>query len=214
MTRGTTPLHIFTLPKDVSEYENFIITYRQNGGTILSKSPNDVVVDGNKIRLRLTAEETLKFDSGERAFVQVKVLDDGVVSASAIFGFPVNGILDETPISPAMDEIRIVRGTTHTFRVEILEESQEPYIMKPGEILRLGVKENIDDTEYVLKKEVDSSAYDEGEYLIPLSASDTMGLDCKKYWYDIGLQSDEEYYMVIECSPFVITPNVTSLEGD
>lgn len=97
MTRGTTPLHTFTLPKDVSEYSNFIITYRQNSGTVLEKKPEQCLVEGKEIKVRLTQEETLLFDSGQKAFVQIRVInEEGVAEASGVFSFPVNSVLNET----------------------------------------------------------------------------------------------------------------------
>ena len=214
MTRGTTPLHIFTLPQRVKEYDNFIITYRQNNGTVIEKTPASTTIEGNQIKVRLSAEETLKFDSGQKAFVQIKVAKDKIISASAIFSFPVNAILDETPLTPSEDLIEVVRGTSHTFRISILDEFGQPYVMQPGEILRMGVKDEVDAQEYVLEKEVDYTFNIGGEYIIILQPSDTLFLDCKKYWYDVGLQSGVDYFMVIECSPFVVRQNITSVEGE
>lgn len=109
--------------------------------------------------------------------------------------------------------VDVVRGTTNTFRISIRQKSNTPYVMSEGEILRFGVKEDIKKTKYVLKKEVDYTAYDEGDYLITLLPEDTLSLEYKKYWYDIGLQSDNNYYIIIECSPFNLIPNITSIEG-
>jgi hypothetical protein len=100
MIRGTTPLHIFTLPKNISEYSSVLITYRQNNNTIINKTLEDVYVEGNTIKVRLTSEETLLFDSGYKAFVQIKTLDKTLVEASAIFSFPVTSILNEKELIP------------------------------------------------------------------------------------------------------------------
>lgn len=100
MTRGTTPLHTFKLPKSISEYDGLTVTYRQNNKTLITKTLEDVLVEGDTIKLRLTAEETLLFDAGYKAFVQIKILDKGIVSASAIFSFPVTSILNEKELKP------------------------------------------------------------------------------------------------------------------
>lgn len=110
----------------------------------------------------------------------------------------------------------IVRGTTNTLRLSIKNKGQQgSYILQEGEIIRFGVKEApIPTKKYLIKKEIDGNFYDDGEYLITLVPDDTSSLEVKKkYWYDIGLQSDENYYMIIECSPFTIIPSVTSIEA-
>lgn len=101
MTRGTTPLHTFTFPEQVSNYRNIVITYRQNNELKLSKGLDDLDLEENTAKLRLTTEETLLFDPMEKGFVQVKVLtQDNLVEASPVYSFSVNSILDETSIVP------------------------------------------------------------------------------------------------------------------
>ena len=111
--------------------------------------------------------------------------------------------------------IEVVRGTTNTLRLSIKNKGQQGnYVLQAGEIIRFGVKEAPMPTKkYLIKKEIDENFVDNGEYLITLVPDDTSSLEVnKKYWYDIGLQSDENYYRIIECSPFTIIPSVTSIE--
>lgn len=87
MIRATTPRHIFYFESDPSEYSRILITYQQNGETILEKTQNDLTIeettapcDETKIVyaawLRLTQEETKLFDAdtGNQVVVQVRVL--------------------------------------------------------------------------------------------------------------------------------------------
>lgn len=122
MVQGTTPLHIFKFPVEILDnYSNMIITYRQDGRTVLEKVLSDVSIEGNTALLRLAQEETLLFEPG-KYYVQVKVLTkDNRVQASAKFGGTVTSALnddlleEDTVVDPFID-IRcidvIIRGTT------------------------------------------------------------------------------------------------------
>lgn len=108
--------------------------------------------------------------------------------------------------------ISIVRGTTNTFRISIKTQAKTPYELQEGEILRLGIKENYHRSKYLVKVEVGPEAIDDGDYLITLHPEDTKNLECKRYVYDVGLQSGAEYYMIIPYTGLDLIPNITSYE--
>lgn len=129
MIRGTTTLHTFKFPEDISNtYTNIVITYRQNGNTLIKKQLNNLDIYENIAKLRLTQVETYSFDVGT-GYVQVKVYTkDRRVLASPVFSFPVTSslnddvFLDNGYIDP-IDDISeykneelftIIRGTTPT----------------------------------------------------------------------------------------------------
>lgn len=99
MIRGTTPTHIFGLPFDSSMASAIRITYAQRDMLLFSKIKADCTCDGNNITCMLTQEETLKFECGEYAQVQVKVLTvGGEVLVSDIINVLVEKCLDDEVI--------------------------------------------------------------------------------------------------------------------
>lgn len=62
MRRGTTPTLTFTLPYDIA-ISALYITFVQGDKTILEKTIDDVTIDGNKITLSLTQDDTLLFEA-------------------------------------------------------------------------------------------------------------------------------------------------------
>lgn len=78
MIRGTTPTHIFTTPLDVEIISDLRLSYAQEGVEIFNKKKSEVTLDGKTISVRLTQEETLKFDTAKGvAQIQLKVLTAG-----------------------------------------------------------------------------------------------------------------------------------------
>lgn len=75
MRRGTTPTHTFTLPFDTGTLSKVRIIYSQGGFPVVTR--DDADLDGNTATLKLTQEETLKFDSSQTVSVQVRVLTVG-----------------------------------------------------------------------------------------------------------------------------------------
>ena len=87
MIRATTPKHIFYFETDPSIYSRILITYQQNGSTILEKTKEDLTIEETTAPcdvektvyaawFRLTQEETNKFQAGagKQVTVQVRVL--------------------------------------------------------------------------------------------------------------------------------------------
>lgn len=77
MYRGTTPTLNFTLPIDSAEIDKCKIVFAQYKDlvtdqlvVVLEKDFTDCVLDGTTAKLTLTEEETLKFQCGQKAFVQ------------------------------------------------------------------------------------------------------------------------------------------------
>ena len=75
--------------------------------------------------------------------------------------------------------------------------------------MRFGVKRDEKSDSFVISK---TAQYDSENdcYSVELSPEDTAGLDFGRYWYDVGLQTDDgDYYMIIPASRFNITSAIT-----
>ena len=76
MRRATTPTHTFTLPSSVTvgSLQKAVLTYSQNGGTVLQKSLADLTIDSDKNALyyEMTQDETNLFAPG-KALAQLRV---------------------------------------------------------------------------------------------------------------------------------------------
>lgn len=91
MIRGTTPTHTFEIPLEVSYIADLRLSYAQGGEELITKNKTDVTLEGQTITVKLTQEETLKFDHSKSvAHVQLRVkTTDGVVLSSRIMNFNV-----------------------------------------------------------------------------------------------------------------------------
>lgn len=104
-------------------------------------------------------------------------------------------------------KIEIVRGTSNTISIAVTDANGDPYTLATGETLLFGVKEDPGDKDPLIIKPVTSGT--EGVYIVELAPSDTIELEYGRLVYDVGLQSGEDYFNIIETGPFVIKPNVT-----
>ena len=96
MYRATTPTHIFTLPFDTDQLEKIRITYAQFGETIFQKNETQCTLIGKTIKVELTQEETLRFQSTAEVSIQLRVMTtDGKVMASEILQKQPKECLDE-----------------------------------------------------------------------------------------------------------------------
>ena len=78
MIRGTTPMHSFELPFGVEVIKSGVVTYVQENETILEKELTECNLEGNIVSVKLTQEETLKFNCANRyVFVQLRLLTQG-----------------------------------------------------------------------------------------------------------------------------------------
>lgn len=101
MYRATTPTHIFTLPEETDSYREIQVTYQQEG-VILVKHyqdntlPSGMSLEGSKVYIRLTQEETLAFNPKKGAKVQVRVMDfNSNVMASQKYPIAISTCLSE-----------------------------------------------------------------------------------------------------------------------
>ena len=91
MYRATTPRHTYKLPIQASTCKVIQVTYTQGNTEIVKQSdgatlPDGMTYDENKVIIRLTQEETLRFKAKAPAFVQVRALTyDGDALASRSF---------------------------------------------------------------------------------------------------------------------------------
>lgn len=113
--------------------------------------------------------------------------------------------------------ISMVRGNSEVFALTITDaDTGNPYILAQGDVLRFGVKQSKNSQTRILEKELEqdnSEDAEEGSYTLYLEPKDTLHMPLGEYWYDIGVQIGEDYYTVIDWSPFVLTPNATEWTG-
>ena len=101
MYRATTPIHTFTLPIQTSNCKEIQVTYKQGPAKVVkhyqdSTLPEGMTLDGDKVIIKLTQAETLKFCKKKVAFVQVRVLTtDDSAYASKLFKVAVDDVLNE-----------------------------------------------------------------------------------------------------------------------
>lgn len=103
--------------------------------------------------------------------------------------------------------IEIVRGTTNTIEVNVLDADGVAYTVVAGEKIIFGLKKKATDRDCILVKE--ASFYTVGSYLVGLKPADTAGLDFGRYVYDVGLQSGNDFYNIIPPSPLDIVAEIT-----
>ena len=72
MIRGTTPTLEFVLPMDTGQLAEVFVTVSQDGSVVIDKQMKDLDLNGNKLSVRLTQEETLKLKSGCMAEIQIR----------------------------------------------------------------------------------------------------------------------------------------------
>ena len=96
MIIGGTPLHEFEL--DLAEMPSVVdvlISYTQNGRVILRKKLKDCTLEGNKLSVRLTQEDTLKFTEDHKVRIQIKLkTDEGEILPSEVMVTPTSRCLD------------------------------------------------------------------------------------------------------------------------
>jgi hypothetical protein len=83
MIKGTTPTHTFNVPLSAENIKKVKITYEQDGTKVLTKRENDCDIEDCKVTVRLTQEETLKFNHEKLVSIQIRLLstaDDALTS--------------------------------------------------------------------------------------------------------------------------------------
>lgn len=106
-----------------------------------------------------------------------------------------------------VQKVEIVRGTSNTLSIAVTDANGNPYTIVNGETVIFGVKKKVTDEELLIKKA--AFVEDSGVYTIRLYPEDTKNMPCGAYCYDVGLQSGENFYNIIETSPFVIHHEIT-----
>lgn len=95
MIQGTTPTHTFNLPFTTDTISALRIAYEQSGKVVLTKETNDVETTSKTITVKLTQEETLKFDANVPVRIQLHVrMEDDTTMASVVETVPVYILLD------------------------------------------------------------------------------------------------------------------------
>lgn len=107
--------------------------------------------------------------------------------------------------------ISVVKARTHKLKIKLTNSDGLPYELAQGEKLIFGVKKSFCDTNYAIVKTItNSSALGTGVYSFELTPADTESLfPDTMYFYDIGLDSGDSYYSVINASRFYLEGNVT-----
>lgn len=101
MIRGTTPTHVFTSCMDLTDaaISEIYITYSQRDEVIFEKTIDDVVIEENKIKVKLTQEETLLLDDSDSLEIQAALkFEDGTVVRSKMVRTDVGRILKDEAI--------------------------------------------------------------------------------------------------------------------
>lgn len=112
--------------------------------------------------------------------------------------------------------MKVIRGTSNLFRIALRDESGSFYRLKAGEVLRFGVKNRRDSDDIQFVKEMTAADLnaDADAYILVIKPEDTQHMGLRgRYYYDVGLQSGNDYYNVIPCSDFELGANVTGREG-
>lgn len=112
-----------------------------------------------------------------------------------------------------MQNFEMVRGTTHAVAITLTDGSGAVYTLAEGEVLRFGVKQTHNSSDYLIEKELTAADLYEGAYLLTLRPADTASLPCGRYCYDIGLESGADFFNIVPCSDFVLLHNITCKEG-
>ena len=96
MIRGTTPTHYFVAPCEVEQISKVNVLYGQDDVLLFKKKTSDCTIDGSNISVKLTRDETLKFNHKKPAQVQAVVeLVNGNVIESLIETIGVDKLLDD-----------------------------------------------------------------------------------------------------------------------
>lgn len=98
-TRGTSPYYRFKAPFELTTATEISLTIVQNNEVIVEKTKEDMVIDGKKFYIHLTAEETKRFstigDIEMQCVPEFPPGDDGIPSilASQTIRVPVKQML-------------------------------------------------------------------------------------------------------------------------
>jgi hypothetical protein len=77
MIQGTTPTHSFSLPVDAETIKEIRIVYAQKERPVLVKTTQDCTLTEKTAALRLSQQETFRFDPSYEVEIQVRLLTWG-----------------------------------------------------------------------------------------------------------------------------------------
>ena len=113
------------------------------------------------------------------------------------------------------NEIEMTRGTTAAFLLEIVDDEGIPYVPEQSDVVRLGVKHDSTQSDYSIIKTGTYNS-DEGVFVFEMSPDDTINLTAKlygeRYWYDVGLRTGSDYYIVAR-GPLTLYEAITEMEA-
>lgn len=96
ITRGTTPVLVFTLPFDVAIIKTAWVVFSQIGQEVLTVKTSECTFDGATITAKLTQEQTLLLNHNFSVDIQLRILTkDGEAMASNIIKTDTGKILKE-----------------------------------------------------------------------------------------------------------------------
>lgn len=104
--------------------------------------------------------------------------------------------------------IEVVRGTTNTFEISIVDSSGAPYNLGSNERIVFGIKRNPEREEVPLVVKT-AEIIGAGLVSVKLLPEDTASLGFGKHYYGVSLETGVDFFSVIEPSPFMIVANVT-----
>lgn len=107
----------------------------------------------------------------------------------------------------SMQPVEIVRGTTNSFNITIVDSNGVAYNLGSNEKIVFGVKEKPDDQELLIAKTAEIIGA--GLFKVVLNTGDTEQLPPGSLYYDIGLDNGTDLFNVIPISPFMVVQNVT-----
>lgn len=96
MRRGTTPTHTFTLPFSVDVIDKIRVIYAQSEIVKFIKKKSDVQLNGNKVVVKLTQQDTFKLNCKLKTDIQLRVLTtSGDALTSDIYTLSTKRCLDD-----------------------------------------------------------------------------------------------------------------------
>ncbi len=92
MIRGTTPLHVFTLPFSTDLVEKVRVIYSQKDEIVLRKEGETCTLNDTNVSVKLSQEETFLFNCNYPVDIQIRVL---MKSGDALTSLPQRVGLDK-----------------------------------------------------------------------------------------------------------------------
>lgn len=98
--KGTTPTHIFDVNIDTQDIASVRVLYAQGGKLVLKKNTESVKIEGKKLTVTLTQDDTLLFDYRQHVQIQIRILtNSGAALASGIIPVSVGQLLESEVIT-------------------------------------------------------------------------------------------------------------------